>query len=974
MTERDIFLAAIELPDLAERAAYIEKVCAGDATLRGRVEGLLRSHDIAGSFLGMPAAALPDPARAGAMKFDPAAVPDTNLTSDGVPHPDGDDELRSILAPATRPDSLGRIGHYEVLEVLGRGGFGIVFRAFDDVLHRVVAVKMMTPQMAATSPARKRFLREARTSAAVRHENVVQVHEVGELPLPYLVMEFIPGETLQQRLDRSGPLDVAEVLRIGRQIAEGLAAAHASDLIHRDVKPGNILLESGAQKVKITDFGLARAADDASMTQSGMIAGTPMYMAPEQALGHTLDQRADLFSLGSVLYQMVTGRPPFRANNTLAVLKRVSEDSPRPIRETIPETPRWLCDIIAKLHEKNPDDRFQSAREVADVLADCEAQLKEHDSIIDFSRIPKSKHSRQRSAWEQFAWVSALSGLAAAFLMIAPFGLRFLRNKSVVEVMPSGGLVGVMVHQDGEAITDWFDSRKQTKIDLRPGTYRLEASFAPGRTLERWEITTHGLVSTNTAWQLKRACEIEVSRGDRVVVRAVMRDDPSTLPDPPKSGPSGWVPLFNGKNLKGWNTSNPNSWKVENDTLVGTTQDFKFNYLNSDRNNYENFHLRTEVKINGEGDSGIYFRNAHETTGYEAQINSSQNNQPKTGSLALRTKRDMGEQWQWLHTISKPPVPPDTWFTYEIIAKGSEIAILINGIEMSRSIDETNLRGGISLELGKAGTVVHFRKLEIKEFARSNTTQKPLPPTYKNSIGMEFAIVPKGKSWLGGGKDKLGDNEVEIPSDFYLGKHLVTQEEWTQVMGENPSHFSRTGGGMDAVKDIDDADLKRFPVEMVSWDQCQLFVAKLNKMEKETGWVYRLPTEVEWEYACRGGPMPVGDKLDSAFDFYFAKPTNTLLPEQANYEHGNGLKRTCKVGSYEPNMLGLYDMHGNVWEWCDDTEKAPNGALLRVYRGGCWFNDSVYCGAANRDARTPSVRGNNLGLRLARVPSVQEGK
>ena len=167
--------------------------------------------------------------------------------------------------------------------------------------------------MAATSPARKRFLREARSSAQVRHENVVQVYEVGEQPLPYLAMEFIPGETLQQRLDRTGPLDVPEVLRIGRQIAEGLAAAHACDLIHRDIKPGNILLEGGSQKAKITDFGLARAADDASISQSGIIAGTPMFMAPEQALGHKIDQRADLFSLGSVLYQMVSGRPPFRA-------------------------------------------------------------------------------------------------------------------------------------------------------------------------------------------------------------------------------------------------------------------------------------------------------------------------------------------------------------------------------------------------------------------------------------------------------------------------------------------------------------------------------------------------------------------------------------------------------------------------------------------------------------------------------------
>src|SRR5262249_7397827 len=156
-------------------------------------------------------------------------------------------------------------------------------------------------------------LREARSSAQVRHENVVQVHEVGEQPLPYLVMEFIPGETLQQKLDRAGPLDVPETLRFGRQIAEGLAAAHDHELIHRDIQPGNVLLEPGRRgHAKITDSGRARAAADASISQSGTVAGTPMYMAPEQAQGQPLDQRADLFSLGSVLYQMVTGRPPFR--------------------------------------------------------------------------------------------------------------------------------------------------------------------------------------------------------------------------------------------------------------------------------------------------------------------------------------------------------------------------------------------------------------------------------------------------------------------------------------------------------------------------------------------------------------------------------------------------------------------------------------------------------------------------------------
>src|SRR5271168_2727368 len=275
MSERDIFTAAREMTDAPARSAYLDGACGGDAGLRARVEALLRAHDQPDSLLDHPAVAPQDPAVGDSRTLDHQG---------GAP---ADDEVPlGFLEPATRPDSLGRVGHYEVLQVLGRGGFGIVFRAFDDVLQRVVAVKVMAPQIATLSPARKRFLREARSSAAIRHDNVVHVYEVGEQPLPYLVMEFIPGETLQQKLDRSGPLEVSEVLRTGRQIAEGLAAAHACDLIHRDIKPANILLEGGSHKVKITDFGLARAADDASLSQSGFVAGTPMFMAPEQALGN----------------------------------------------------------------------------------------------------------------------------------------------------------------------------------------------------------------------------------------------------------------------------------------------------------------------------------------------------------------------------------------------------------------------------------------------------------------------------------------------------------------------------------------------------------------------------------------------------------------------------------------------------------------------------------------------------------------
>jgi hypothetical protein len=487
MTERELFLAVLDLPDPAARAQYLDQACGGDSVRRARFESLLLSHATAGSFLGSPAIKLPEPKVSLTHEVGSRATPE---------EVDADDADLAFLAEPRRPDSLGRIGHYEVLEVLGRGGFGIVFRAFDEVLQRVVAVKVLAPQLAVTSPARKRFLREAQASASVRHENVVHVYEVAEQSLPYLVMEFIPGETLQQRLDRTGPLDELEVAQLGRQIAEGLAAAHAQGLIHRDIKPGNILIEAGPNpRVKITDFGLARAADDASLTQSGVVAGTPMFMAPEQASGETLDHRADLFSLGSVLYTMCSGRPPFRANNTLAVLRRVAEDTPRPIRDIIPEVPTWLCDLISRLHAKKPEDRFASAQEVADLLGrQLDRMLRPGIVAVPPVVPPVAVEKRAPREIPQPAPAirprfRARLGVAAAVLLpILLGGLGFteatevtnLRGTVIRLFSPEGTLVvevedpGVSVTIDGSDLVITGIGIKELR--LKPGKHTVEAS------------------------------------------------------------------------------------------------------------------------------------------------------------------------------------------------------------------------------------------------------------------------------------------------------------------------------------------------------------------------------------------------------------------------------------------------------------------------------------------------------------------
>jgi WD40 repeat protein len=469
MNERAIFIEALG-KQTAERTEYLATTCGPDTTLRRRIEALLRSHEQAGAFLGETA-----PQRLAAEFATP------ELAGDMTAGPDRADpaEPLDFLAPSTDPTALGRLGHYEIRDVIGRGGMGIVLRAVDEALHRTVAIKVLAPQLAAGAAARMRFTREARAAAAVRDLHVVGIYAVEEdNGLPYLVMEYVAGQSLQQRLDRDGPLGLSEVLRIGMQTAAGLTAAHAQGLIHRDVKPANILLENGVERVKLTDFGLARAVDDASLSQSGLIAGTPQYMAPEQAGGKAVDHRADLFSLGSVLYAACTGRPPFRGDGTMATLKCVCEENPRPIREVSPELPEWLVDIIAKLQSKDPAGRFQSAAEVAELLGRHLAHLQEPERAT----MPAGVYSPAVSP--RHRWPAAA---AAALLLLVGLGATEATGvtrlmATVIRVLTPDGTLVVEVDDPGVTVTVEGDGglvitgAGAQEVRLRPGGYRVQAT------------------------------------------------------------------------------------------------------------------------------------------------------------------------------------------------------------------------------------------------------------------------------------------------------------------------------------------------------------------------------------------------------------------------------------------------------------------------------------------------------------------
>ena len=325
--------------------------------------------------------------------------------------------LKRLLGPSDDPRMMGRIGTYEIVGLLGHGGMGVVFKAFDPSLNRYVAIKMLAPMLIPSVVFKQRFLREAQSAAAVVHDNVVGIHAISEWQgNPYLVMTFVRGQSLQSRLNHRGHLSLREVLRIGFQISAGLEAAHAQGLIHRDIKPANILLETDVDRVMITDFGIAKAIDDLRFTGTNTLIGTPEYMSPEQARDEELDYRTDLFSLGCVLYEASTGRSPFRSSTPYGAIRKVIDINPPSVGSVVTELPDWFAEIVRRLLSKDKNSRFQSAAEVAALLKQCLAHVEQPrlvpfpKSFFQTERNPRSKTLFRRivmaTPWIAFASIS----------------------------------------------------------------------------------------------------------------------------------------------------------------------------------------------------------------------------------------------------------------------------------------------------------------------------------------------------------------------------------------------------------------------------------------------------------------------------------------------------------------------------------------------------------------------------------------
>ena len=364
-------------------------------------------------------------------------------------------------APLGRPG--GRVGKYELLGPVGAGGMGVVFRAEDTVLRRRVALKLIQPALVRSAAARDRFLREAQALAQLEHDHVVAVYEADEADgVLFLAMPLLRGRTLQARLDEAaGPLPADELLRVGREIAAGLAAAHARGIVHRDIKPANVWLDDGTDppRVKVLDFGLAQALTDDAAEQPGTVLGTPAYMAPEQAGGAAVGGPADLFSLGCVLYQMAAGRRPFAGPNLVALILSVATDEPTPVGELNPALPPALAALITALLRKPPAERPPSAAAVVAELA-----------AIEEARRPRV--SRRR--W--LAW-SAAAVLLVSAVVYWKASAPPDPGEVTFDYPEADGRLALQLEGGPERV---IDVRGEPVVSLPPGDYAVRAVAAPG--------------------------------------------------------------------------------------------------------------------------------------------------------------------------------------------------------------------------------------------------------------------------------------------------------------------------------------------------------------------------------------------------------------------------------------------------------------------------------------------------------------
>ena len=457
-------------------------------------------------------------------------------------------EVLRCLDP-TDDESLGAIGDYDLERLIGAGSSGVVFKAIDRTLNRPVALKVLRPSLGAM--ARQRFIAEAQSAASIDHPNVVTIYQVGESKrLAFMAMQWIPGQTLEQQLAAGKQFEQSEVRTIASQISAGLQAAHEQQIIHRDIKPANIWITEADQSVKILDFGLARISDDdPGLTATGMLAGTPNFMSPEQTKGLELDGRSDLFSLGCLMYRLLTGRLPFGAPTVLATLQSIQNHQPVSVQNLQAAISDELTDLTMALLEKHPANRPASANQLTELLAASRSawpvQINRYEatSTANSQTTGMQKPATAVSGGRFFRSIAtavALALLGWGGYMFGPQVIRIATDQGEISIETEDPNIQVEILKDGKLVRV-VDTKTDQSFSIRSGNYEFRAAPAAGsETGVTFDVTPKQLV---------------MNRGQQQIVKvtknlAGQATQPQHTETSPPRNPDALI--YDGKNFKQW--------------------------------------------------------------------------------------------------------------------------------------------------------------------------------------------------------------------------------------------------------------------------------------------------------------------------------------------------------------------------------------------------------------------------------------
>lgn len=1005
--------------------------------------------------------------------------------------------------PATGSSKFPReFGKYRLLRRLGGGGMGDVYLADDTTLQRQVAIKIPKLDDKHRAEQSARFKREARLPAQLKHPNICGVYEIGEIAgEPFLAVEYIAGQSLQDKIEQEAPLAEGLAVDLTLKLAKALSVAHKVNVIHRDLKPANVMLNGDNEPI-LMDFGLAVAIDGTRMTKSSAMMGTPAYMPPEQAMGAKAEigPRSDQYSLGVILYELLTKQIPFDGETGWEILAKLIKEDSAPPKTHRPNLDEQLNVIVTRMIAKNANDRYPSITAVIEALEAWKAEQAAKDvptqsfsALLDGSvsaEVQRGVGSKAKASSKP-RWAEApqdptrrgplVLGLGVLLVAVAAVVFLFQTKFGEIQIALSDPKANVAVKVDGETI-DVTGLEKPLKLTVGPHIMKVESpdyeTYADTFTVKRDGNPVFKVTLTPKAKPLgaaetiakpeapkselakpvapkpadsepKMLAKADSSANNGKVGRESAKPAPPTKPTPPVDAvytltldpPSAALAAVGaGASVVGSGASRTVRVRDPDPGKPVALEVSQEGYISSTTNLKPTPGAKETLAIALTPKSAIY------TVALS----------PKSATLTVDDREITGEGASRRVVIDKPD--GKTRIQFKATAKGynekvqtfapmpGERELFEMALQPKPALVTITLDPPTALLATNQGTFEVStgakRRLKVTEFAGDRTpihltataagykeqlrigdaapgeeselaiTLEKLPSPsadeVTNSIGMKLALIPAGEFLMGSAdddKDALSDEKpqhtVRLTKAFYLGKYEVT-------VGQFRAFVRATGYQTDAEKsdgmysyNPDNGKFEKqkdrnwtnpgltqtddHPVIGVSHNDAVAFCQWLSKQEGKT---YRLPTEAEWEYACRGktttryqhgddpeGLAKVGNVADASAK---AKFPDWTWPIKAD----DGFIFTAPVGKFRPNAFGLYDMHGNVWEWCHDWydsdyykgEEAKvdpqgplKGATLRVLRGGSWFLRPRYVRSSDRGRFTPDNRNFNIGFRVART-------